>query len=1274
MILAGASARAQVVFNEIMADNASTVVLDGTNNATYFPDYVEFYNTTGAAIDMGDGTWGLTDEPGVTNAAKYVFPPGTIIGANNYLLVFCDDKTNRAGLHTGFGLSGKGEQLLLWHGGVQPIAQLSFGPQVKGYSIGRVPDIIGDFVLTLPTPVGGSLPSRTNEPAFVDTSLATLTNSLRINEWLAFNLSGSGKTNDDWFEVYNGSTNVVLLSGLVFSDSNTSKRFSSHRAVPPLCFIGPLGFVQIFANDKDNSADEVKFSLSSTSGDDVYIWHYADPGNRLANETLVDRVTFGPLATANVSRGRVPDGSSNIVVLPNLSPGSRNFGRITEIIINEVLPHTDLPLEDAIELYNPTTTNVNIGDWWLTNDPEVPKKFRIPANTIVPPGGYVVFYEGRGASVGFNKKGTGNTPEFTLNSANGDDVYLWKGNPDGTLTGDRIGIDFGESQNGVSFGRYVTSTGDADYVGMSARTFGRDTPGTVKDFRKGAGLTNSYPKVGPVIISEIHYHPPEIVVMVDNDLDEFIEIRNISGSRVLLYDLLFPTNQWRIKDAVNFTFPPNQSLATDEYALIVNFNPVTNEVQLAAFHATFPNIPVGTKIYGPYTSGNLNNNNATLELAWPDRPQAVDRVDAGFVPYVVMDRLKYNDKSPWPTNADGGGLSLQRRHDADYGNDVINWMEGTPTPGQFNTALGVEAPRIAVQPQSHSVQALRNTSFSVVSRGGPRTYQWTFNSTNLPDATNATLELFGVTADNAGPYQVLLSNIADVVISDVAMLTVTPSPPDTRAPTVAITTPSANARVTNASVALRGTAGDIVALRRVEYQMGSGSFLTATGMTAWGAQLTLEPGTNVITAQSVDTSGRVSAPDVHRVFYVVTSPLSLSINGMGGVTGATRGQRLEIGRRYTLTAAPNSGHVFSNWTGGVIGNQPKLSFLMSSNLEIVANFVPNPFLNVKGAYNGLIYVPDCATNAGAGFFNFNLTDRGTYTASVLLGGKKYPASGALDLEGFATNKLSLTKTSFVQVVWSVELHGSNTLSGSVSNGVWTAILLGDRAPTYVAPINSPLLGKYTWVLPGKGGSTNIPAGDSFGTLSIDRNNVATLAGTLAEGTKIAKKVPVSRDGKLPFYASLYSGKGSILGWLGTTNAPTEDISGDVCWIRPALTSLKIYTNGFNYMTNFIGSRYVATNPILNVTTGQVVLSDGRLDPSYVTSATLGANSKMTNTGPGKLVFTFTLSSGLFKGSYQPTNTVKAVPFNGAVLQKAGRASGFFINSNQSGRVSFEAVP
>src|SRR6185369_15632044 len=95
------------------------------------------------------------------------------------------------------------------------------------------------------------------------------------------------------------------------------------------------------------------------------------------------------------------------------------------------LSHTDPPFEDAIELYNPTASDVDISNWWISNRADDPKKFRVPAGTIVPALGYKVFYEQAGVTavphIGFNTSATGNSPDFTLNSAHGDSIYLYTG-------------------------------------------------------------------------------------------------------------------------------------------------------------------------------------------------------------------------------------------------------------------------------------------------------------------------------------------------------------------------------------------------------------------------------------------------------------------------------------------------------------------------------------------------------------------------------------------------------------------------------------------------------------------------------------------------------------------------------------------------------------------------------------------------------------------------------------------------------------------------------
>ena len=64
------------------------------------------------------------------------------------------------------------------------------------------------------------------------------------------------------------------------------------------------------------------------------------------------------------------------------------------VVINEILAHHRPPQVDAIELCNPTTTNVNVGYWYLTDDFNVPMKYPFPP-VHYPARGLHLFY-GRG--------------------------------------------------------------------------------------------------------------------------------------------------------------------------------------------------------------------------------------------------------------------------------------------------------------------------------------------------------------------------------------------------------------------------------------------------------------------------------------------------------------------------------------------------------------------------------------------------------------------------------------------------------------------------------------------------------------------------------------------------------------------------------------------------------------------------------------------------------------------------------------------------------------
>jgi hypothetical protein len=55
------------------------------------------------------------------------------------------------------------------------------------------------------------------------------------------------------------------------------------------------------------------------------------------------------------------------------------------------------------------------------------------------------------------------------------------------------------------------------------------------------------------------------------------------------------------------------------------------------------------------------------------------------VPYYLVEKVAYTDTSPWPTNADGGGASLQRIEATLFGDEPLNWHAATPTAGVANS-------------------------------------------------------------------------------------------------------------------------------------------------------------------------------------------------------------------------------------------------------------------------------------------------------------------------------------------------------------------------------------------------------------------------------------------------------------------------------------------------------------------------------------------------------------------------------------------------------------
>ncbi len=920
------------VINEVLARNASAVSGPWGNYA----DYLELYNPNPTNYPLGG--FGLSDEAG---RIKFVFAPGTTIAANGYLLVWCDSGhavSSNGTFNAGFSLSASSGGAYLFNSGGQLVNFVEYGFQVRDLPIGLSG---GQWRL---------LSAAT--PAAANAAAATLgaSGNLRINEWMA------AAESDDWLELHNLDASPVALSGLFLTD-DPSLAGLSNTPIAALSFIGGKDFVQWIADETPSAGrDHTRFDLDQ-DGDNIRLYD--------GNFSIIDSVSFGA-QLPNVSQGRLPDGTSNIVSFPaSATPDASNYLPLPDVVINEALTHTDLPLKDSIEIQNIGPSTIDLSGWFISNSQTPLQKFRIAPGTMLTPGAFKVFDEGD-----FNADGSGTGTNFTLNSAHGDSIYLSQTDGAGNLTGYRAQVSFGAAENGVSFGRFATSVGE-DFTAMAQRTL---------------GASNGYPRIGPVIINEIMYHPNS--GGIEYGEEEFIELHNASGTAVPMFDAARPTNVWKLSGGVSFNFSSAITIPAGGSLLLVDFDPAINISAMLNFRAKY-----GTNgtLVGPY-SGRLNNAGEAIELYRPDAPQTAPHPDTNFVPMILVDRVNYSPSAPWPMAADGGGASLQRKASSLYGNEPLNWKAEPPTSGSTNVQGALVAPTVATQPTNRTVALNDSVSFTVVASGSvPLDYQWQHAGTNLPGGNSATLTISGAQLSDAGTYRVIVTNLAGNVTSQDAILTVL-------APPTISTPPQTQTAVAGSIVQLSVTA---IGTAPLHYQWRKDG-ADLNGQNA--AQLTLNNVqplsagnyTVVITniAGSITSSVAIltiivpptitSDPADATVFDGDSATFMVSATGTAPLTYQWRRNQINIpganSASYTISAAHSSDEgLYSVFVTNVAGNATSLQAQLRVNS---APFLGSPKLRADGAFefklNGAtnrVYAVEFTTNftGWTNLTNFNLS-------------------------------------------------------------------------------------------------------------------------------------------------------------------------------------------------------------------------------------------------------------------------------------------------------------
>jgi choice-of-anchor C domain-containing protein len=601
--------------------------------------------------------------------------------------------------------------------------------------------------------------------------------------------------------------------------------------------------------------------------------------------------------------------------------------------------------------------------------------------------------------------------------------------------------------------------------------------------------------------------------------------------------------------------------------------------------------------------------------------------------------------------------------------NVVNTVTSAPAVLTLQSA-----PFILTPPANQAVNLGKTATFSVSAGGAaPLTYQWFVGGVPIAKATGSTLAVTATKLANEGNYTVVVSNSLGTT-STVANLTITES----TAPTLRVLFPANNLVSTSPSVILRGTASDALGVTSVQLLINSNHLQTATGTTNWTNTVSLLPGTNHVSVQCFNLSDLASTPVNLTIIYIVTSPLTLQTNGSGKIIGQANQALLDVGRTYTLTATPGQNFLFSNWTGSnfvVVGTNHVLSFVMATNLFLQANFVTNPFQAVAGNYHGLFYPTNSViTEQNSGFVSLNLSPlQGNYTAAISQGGRNYAFTGGFGLTGSSQVTFNGPNKQPVTAELNISLNltpPDNQITGTLSANGWQAALLADKAifnGTTVKATN--YAAHYTMAIPlAAGAPQSSPGGYGVATINNTTAGVASLVGTLGDGTAFNQVVPISENGVIPVYASLYTGQGSLLGWITFTNVPPQTLSGALNWIKPSGASKPLYPAGFTNQTTVEGSVYQAGGLILS--NGTLTISGGAQVANLVYNSVTVSAGKLSYSAAGnptnQLSASFNSSTGGMTLSFRPTGAKANLTATGVVLQSSTNAAGWFLGTNESG--------
>jgi len=449
---------------------------------------------------------------------------------------------------------------------------------------------------------------------------------------------GAGNDSLEFIELHNKSTVKVALAGLRITGA-VSFIFSSSAVLLPADSFAVLTndsalFKTRFPNVAVAGTYSGKLSNAGESisllGTDSTEWLQCNYDSSIPWPTMAAGGGYALVFTGSDCRTASSWQAGNVL---GGNPGKSDTpAQDMKITINEVLPGTSTQ-KGWLELANSSDSAVDISGWYLSTVFPYTLPMTLPAGTQVPAKGYLVISDSSYLGSFF--------PAIT-----GGSIYLIQ-MKNGVITGYASSFKYPALADSQSAGITTLSDGSTSMEALSQLT---------------PGAANAHPKVGPLVISELMYHPQDSGY-------EYLEITNTSSNTVVLTDASDANNTWTV-GGVNVAFPKGDSIVAGAKILLINGSDASAKVFRQAY-----SVSASVAIYE--YSGKLSNSTETVALKMPERAIAGSSSFAKGISDVVT----YVDTLPWPS-ADGNGKSLVRKDFATAGSEPTNWVAETPSPGK----------------------------------------------------------------------------------------------------------------------------------------------------------------------------------------------------------------------------------------------------------------------------------------------------------------------------------------------------------------------------------------------------------------------------------------------------------------------------------------------------------------------------------------------------------------------------------------------------------------